>query len=85
MRYDYECLNCSHTWEETQGIQFRDEPVSLPCPNCNEKGSIRRVIGKLFISYAGSQTVLQRAGTNYNDLLTKIKKGSGRENSIETR
>jgi predicted nucleic acid-binding Zn ribbon protein len=85
MRYDFTCNNCSHTWEETQGIQFRDAPLTLPCPSCKEKGSIKRLIRTLGISYEGNKTVLQRAGSGWNDVLNKVKKASGRINSIQTR
>lgn len=86
MRYDYNCEECNEVWEETNGIQFRDTPTTLPCPKCNKLGSVKRIIGKLFISYDGNKTVLQRAGTNFNDLLCKIKKGSSKHGcTIETR
>jgi len=85
MRYDFFCDNCSHEWEETQFMNDRDIPTTLPCPKCQTKNKIRRVIRSLAISYEGNQTILQRAGSGWNDVLNKVKKASGRKNSIETR
>lgn len=85
MRYDYICDECQSEWEETQGIQFRDSPLTLPCPKCKALNKIRRIVGKLFISYDGNKTILQRAGSEWNDVLLRVKKGSGRKNTIETR
>jgi len=85
MRYDFQCEKCGEIWEETHGIQFRDTPTALPCPKCNKLGFVKRIIGKLFISYDGNKTVLQRAGHEWNDVLKRVKKGSGKGCTIETR
>ena len=85
MRYDYYCQECNEAWEEVQFMNDRDLPLSSPCPHCKAEGAVKRGISSLAISYQGSKTVLQRAGSGWNDVLKKIKKASGRDNSLETR
>lgn len=59
----------------------RDEAVQEPCPECN--GEIYRTLetGGLV---SDSKTPLRRAGSGWNDVLKKIKKGSGQKNTIKT-
>jgi predicted nucleic acid-binding Zn ribbon protein len=85
MRYDYYCIECNARWEETQFMNDRDLPLSLPCPHCAKLECVKRGVVSLAVSYQGGKTVLQRAGSGWNDVLVKIKKASGRKNSLETR
>lgn len=85
MRYDYTCTNCNEIWEESQLLNDRDLPLSKPCPHCNANEVKRGIFNAPAMSYAGSKTVLQRAGSGWNDVLTGIKKASGRQSNIETR
>lgn len=59
----------------------RDEPVSQPCSEC--QGEIYRSLGIGGIA-SDSKTPMRRAGTEWNDRLKQIKKGSGRVNTINT-
>lgn len=83
--YDYHCQACEHHWEEARMVSGRDVPLENPCPGCNESGQIKRVVGSPRISYNGALTVLQRAGSGWNDVLNKVKKNSGKYAKIETR
>jgi hypothetical protein len=85
MRYDYYCTECNSRWEETQFINDRDVPITLPCIECKSTGTVKRGFHTLAVSYHGVKTIAQRAGSGWNDVLTKIKSGSGRKNTIETR
>lgn len=86
MTYTYSCTNCEQRWEDRLPIADRDLPISKPCPHCNTDGTVKRIFDSApRISYDGSKTVLQRAGSGWNDVLTKIKKSSGRHANIETR
>lgn len=52
----------------------RDVPTTCPCPKCNAEGTVKRIIDFApRISYEGAQTVLQRAGSGWNDLLKQSK------------
>lgn len=84
MRYDYQCQKCNTTWELSLPIEDREKPLSEPCPNCKESGSILKLFVPLPVSYQGIKTPLQRAGSGWNDTLNKIKAASGRNNTIET-
>jgi hypothetical protein len=59
----------------------RDEPMSQPCPEC--QGEVYRTFETGGIS-SDSKTPMRRAGTEWNDRLKQIKKGSGRINTINT-
>jgi hypothetical protein len=65
----------------------RDVPLREPCSACAATDTIKRVVCAPSISYDGAQTVLQRAGSGWNDVLKKIQKGSGRyaKKNMETR
>ena len=85
MHYDYTCTCCDEIWEESQLLNDRNLPLSNPCPFCGIKAVKRGIFNAPAMSYAGSKTVLQRAGSGWNDVLTGIAKGSGRQNTIQTR
>lgn len=58
----------------------RDEPLSQPCQEC--QGELTRTFETGgFVS--DSKTAMRRAGTEWNDRLKQIKKGSGRSNTIK--
>lgn len=86
MTYTYQCSSCEQAWEDRQLICDRDVPTTEPCPKCSSVGTVKRIIDFApRISYDGAKTVLQRAGSGWNDVLNKIKKSSGRHTNIETR
>jgi putative FmdB family regulatory protein len=86
MTYTYRCDSCNEQWEDRLPMSDRDVPTTHPCPLCNAEESVKRIIDFApRISYDGAKTVLQRAGSGWNDLLNKVKKASGRNANIETR
>lgn len=87
MTYTYRCDACSEQWEDRQLLCDRDLPTTQPCPHCMSENVVKRIIDFApRISYDGAKTVLQRAGSGWNDVLNKVKKSSGRyANNIETR
>lgn len=62
----------------------RKEPEQEPCPNCNEKDCIEQTLTGAPALVSDSKTAMRRAGTEWNDVLKKIKKGSARSNTIKT-
>ena len=80
--YAYQCKKCEHYFEEILKISERDEPVKLPCPECKDGEVYRTLETAGFVS--DSKTAMRRAGTEWNDRLKQIKKGSGRSNTIKT-
>lgn len=84
MRYDYKCNDCCYEWEDGYPMDARDKPLSEPCPNCSKEGSVARVPSAVKMSYQGQHTVQKRAGSEWNDVLTKIKSNNF-GSTIETR
>lgn len=82
MRYDYSCETCNSIWEEERSIGDRDKPTEQP-HDCG--GKVKRLISPMRLSYAGIHSNLKRAGSGWNDVLTSIKKASGKGSTIETR
>jgi predicted nucleic acid-binding Zn ribbon protein len=85
MIFEYCCSACKENFEEWLTHAKKEEPISKPCPKCGVVGSITHVFGVPAISYQGAKTTLQRAGSGWNDLLGKIKKTSGKANTIKTK
>jgi putative FmdB family regulatory protein len=86
MTYTYRCSGCEQQWDDRLSLNDRDVPISQPCPHCNSHETVKRIIDFApRISYDGGKTVLQRAGSGWNDVLNKVKKSSGRNTNIETR
>ena len=79
--YAYQCKKCEHYFEENLKIADRDDPVKKPCSEC--EGELYRTMetGGLV---SDVKTPMRRAGSEWNSLMKRIKKGSGRENSIKT-
>jgi putative FmdB family regulatory protein len=68
--YDYECDNCSHTFELFQSIS---EPVKKKCPECG-KSKLRRLIG------AGAAIVFKGSGFYQTDYRSEsYKKGAEKD------
>jgi len=55
--------------------------MSQPCPEC--EGEVYRTFETGGIA-SDSKTPMRRAGSEWNDRLKQIKKGSGRVNTIKT-
>jgi len=80
--YEFHCESCGEKFDHIVQFEERDDPVE--CPKCgNVKG--KRQISAPSMSYAGAKSNLTRAGSGWNDMLKRVKKGSGRRNTIKTR
>ena len=62
----------------------RKNPEKEACPNCNEKDCVEQTLTKAPSLVSDSKTAMRRAGSEWNDRLKQIKKGSGRDNTIKT-
>ena len=78
-------MQCDASWDANLPMDSRDLPLSQPCPHCAVDGQIKRTVTAPGISYEGGKTILQRAGSGWNDVLNKVKKASGKQAQIETR
>lgn len=54
IRYTYECLKCNRIWTEDLSIDERNNPLSMPCPYCDEEGGIKRSYTTSFLLKGGN-------------------------------
>jgi len=80
--YDFICQSCGHEFEQIVPFEDRDSP--LKCPSCGKK-KVSRGVSAVKMSYSSLKSNVSRAGSGWNDVLKKVKKGSGRSNTIRTR
>jgi hypothetical protein len=58
----------------------RDEPLKQPCKDCG--GELYRTLETAGM-LSDSKSTMRRAGSEWQDRLKQIKKGSGRNNNIK--
>jgi putative FmdB family regulatory protein len=80
--YDFNCPDCEHEFTENVPIANRDD--ARACPSCG-KSNVKRRVSAVRVSYSGFKENVTRAGSGWNDVLNKVKKASGRKNTIKTR
>lgn len=86
MTYTYQCEKCDHVWDASFSMADRDVPLSQPCVQCKQECCVKRIISFApSLTSESAQTLQQRAGSGWNDVLTKIKSKSGRRCTIQTR
>jgi len=66
-------------------IADRDKPTINECPSCHKVGAVFRGVTAVQLSYSGFKDMYHRAGNGWKEMQQKIKKGSGRKNSIRTK
>jgi hypothetical protein len=62
----------------------RKLPEEQECPECDVAGMVEQTLVSAPQLISDSKTPMRRAGSGWNDMLKKIKKGSGRNNTIKT-
>lgn len=83
MIYSYHCLDCSHVFDRDLEVEQRNDPLKEPCPKCSAVSVKRNFIAPAIVSSAGSTISMTDGG--WNDTLKRIKKASGKSNTIETK
>ncbi len=66
--YIFECSECTHSFEQFETIANIDNPLKEPCPKCEHKGSIIRLVGHSQIVDPVS-IGLKKVPKDFNDLL----------------
>lgn len=79
--YDYNCDACGHEFCEQLRMDDRKIPVQSPCPNCKKSNTVQQSI-KAVPFVTSSISTLRRAGSEWGDVLKKVKKASGKGNTI---
>jgi putative FmdB family regulatory protein len=77
MLYGYTCQKCKHVFDLNCSVSDRDKATREPCPACSAE-AVTRDVSAANISYTGFISLHKRAGSGFNDLLKKIKKGAGK-------
>lgn len=81
--YQYKCNACDHEFDVMSSFADKQNPESEPCPNCG-KQEIKACITAPNMSHLGTKSVHARAG-GFNEVLRKIKKSSGKNNTIRSK
>ena len=82
MLYDYTCSKCGVIWEEQHPMADRDINVGKPTPKeyCKDskkcEGLVERSMTAPGLSFAGSVSNINKAGSGWKDRLDHIKKGA---------
>ncbi len=66
-------------------IADRDKPTVGECPSCHKVGAVFRGVTAVQLSYSGFKDMYHRAGNGWKEMQQKIKRGSGRKNTIKTK
>ena len=66
-------------------IADRDKPTIGECPSCHKVGAVFRGVTAVQLSYSGFKDMYHRAGNGWKEMQQKIKRGSGRKNTIKTK
>ena len=75
--YDFECEKCSHNYEEFYTIDSMDKPLNEPCPSCQERGHIIRIVGAgriVDISRLESTKGRLKPTKDFTEVMTRMKK-----------
>jgi putative FmdB family regulatory protein len=80
--YDFNCQHCGQEFEKALKIVDRNEPLSNPCPMCQENGSVVSTITSPRI-VSGVGDFRAKVPDVFKDRLREIKKISGRGNTID--
>ena len=81
--YIFECSECTHGFEQFETIANIDRPLSEPCPKCEHKGSVIRLVGQSQIVDPVTiglkkvprdfQNILERINTNVPGANIKVR------------
>lgn len=80
--YSYRCRSCDHKFEKYQMMDDRKIPESEPCPNC-EYYDVYQSVSTPRLLYTVDNSL--KTTSSFNDRMKEIKKGKGKDNTIETR
>jgi putative FmdB family regulatory protein len=80
--YEYTCTKCENVFDAMVPYEKRDEHQE--CPECGARES-KRGVAMPRMSYSGIHDMYKRAGDGWKEVQQKIKKGSGRRNTIRTK
>lgn len=77
--YDFQCEECGTEFEQYARIEFRDGKID--CPVCKGHQTKRKVAAPPLVSQVATNP---KPPDGFKDLLNHIKKGSGKDCTINT-
>lgn len=83
--YDYHCKECAHEFTKLMPMDDRNKPLTEECPSCHKVATVVRGVTAVQLNYSGYKDMYNRAGDGWKEIQQKIKRGSGRKNSIKTK
>jgi putative FmdB family regulatory protein len=83
MIYSFQCSSCESKFDKESSIDDRNKPLEEPCPSCGQR-TVKRSITSLNIVHQSGDT-LSRTDSGWNDMLKRIKKSSGKDNTIQVK
>jgi hypothetical protein len=69
--YDYKC-ECGHEWQEFKKIANMLDPISLPCPSCNECGKVTKPFSGIPGFGDPTRLGLKKPDSGFKDLMQRI-------------
>ncbi len=79
--YNFKCNGCQKVTEEFLSVGRRKEPCETPCKECGGE-VVSYISGASSLLYGGVKTP-QSAPDGFKDVLRTIKKGAGKESTID--
>jgi len=81
--YSFHCSSCEYSFDKILRMDDRKNPESEPCPECGNL-NVKNIIGSpKIVSSVGS--ILSKTDNGWNDVLKRIKSGSGRKNTVHVK
>ena len=81
--YDYMCSECKNVFTNFSKISDRNIPTESLCPSCGSLTVSQKIGNPLTVTHVGS--ILSKTSDGWNDVLNKVKGGSGRGSTIHTK
>lgn len=79
--YNFKCNGCKKEFEKFLSVSKRKEPCDIPCVECGGE-IVSFISGAPKLLYGGVKTP-QSAPDGFKDVLRTIKKGAGKESTID--
>tara|TARA_B100000929_G_scaffold290599_1_gene284832 strand:+ start:16627 stop:16890 length:264 start_codon:yes stop_codon:yes gene_type:complete len=79
--YDYRCGSCGNQFSQRKKISEMEAPLSEPCPECEKKGEITKIITSApVVGYSIAPSL--KTTDNFNSRLKEMKSKAGKGNTF---
>lgn len=80
--YYYKCSQCEHSFEDFYRIADRETPITEPCPNCKEEGSVELVICAVALCSPIAMGLVKPKG-DFKERMRQIKENHKKVRSLD--